>query len=181
MKCNHFLLRYSDFRDGALPSGAAQRCSEHLAGCPTCRRYDDVVSRGTDVLREGPSPGLSEDFRARLQHSLYALEEDRRRRRIPKGGTGASSFIAVAAVLAALVVTPLLRENRVFVDLPPIVVEAPSAPGEPSVFTTSNFERSTPEPLETPDLWTQSNALLYRYSSRYLRQREPGLVLTGLR
>jgi len=181
MKCRQFLLRYSDFRDGALSAGAAERCSAHLASCPTCRRYDAVVSRGTEVLRENPSAGPSEDFRARLQHSLYSLEEERRRRRIPRAGTGAVSFIAVAAVLTALVVTPLLRETEVFVDLPPIVVEAPKADGEPSVFATSNLDRAGPGPLEVQDLWTQSNALLYRYSSRYLRQREPSLVLTGLR
>jgi hypothetical protein len=91
------------------------------------------------------------------------------------------TLLATVAVVAAVMFTSLITEPDSAVDLPPLVVEAPTAP------IRSILERRVPLPVsmalpfEETDLWTRSNALLYRHSSLYQRHREPGLVLTGLR
>jgi hypothetical protein len=181
MTCSDFLLRYTDLRDGELSVDDARRFGEHLDVCTVCRRYDQVISRGTEVLRTVPTEGPKDDFRARLQHSIYALHEERRRRRVPRPGSGAMTLFATIAVVAAVMFTSLIPEPDSAVDLPPLVVEAPIAP------VRSILERRVPLPVsmalpfEETDLWTRSNALLYRHSSLYQRHREPGLVLTGLR
>lgn len=182
MTCSDFLLRYTDLRDGELSVEDARTFAEHLDSCPVCRRYDQVISRGTEVLRAVPTEGPKDDFRARLQHSIYALHEERRRRRVPRPGSGAMTLLATVALVAAVMFTSLITEPESAVDLPPLVVEAPTnAP------IRSILERRVPLPVsmalpfEERDLWTRSNALLYQHSSLYQRHREPGLVLTGLR
>ena len=200
MTCSDFLARYTDFRDGGLSLEAAGRCGDHLQSCPACRRYDEVVSRGTDLLRAMPGAEPPEDFQARLQHSIYSLHEERRRQRILRGGSGAMSVVAMTAIVATLVLVPVFWESDAVVELPPIVVAEPAAvvaePAATAVATPSDRMPSAvvSAPFEQVELWTQSNALLYQRSSLYLRYREPdlsyarpnlgygepGLVRTGL-
>ena len=78
-----------------------------------------------------PAEKPAEDFRARLQHSIYALGEERRRRRIPQGGSGTMPLVAMAAIVATVVLTPFLWEPEAVVDLPPIVVQGPVVRGVP--------------------------------------------------
>jgi len=175
MKCSDFLSGYTDLRDGELSVAEARPYDEHRSACPTCRRYDRVVSRGTDLLRAVPVEPRKEDFQARLEHSIYALHEEHRRRRMSRAGSGAMSLLATAAVVAAVMLASLIGKQDAAVDLPPLVVEGPSAPLQ-SLLVRSPY----PVSVEM-DLWNRSNALLYQHSSLYLRYREPGLVLTGLR
>ena len=127
MTCSDFLARYTDFRDGGLSLEAAGRCGDHLQSCPACRRYDEVVSRATDLLRAMPGAEPPEDFQARLQHSIYSLHEERRRQRILRGGSGAMSVVAMTAIVATLVLVPVFWESDAVVELPPIVVAEPAA------------------------------------------------------
>jgi len=115
LTCQDFLARYSEYVDGRLDPQAAGLLEDHMAGCASCARYDRVVRKGTDLLRSFPEVEPSWDFFPRLQHRIYNLEDELRGRH--RGGAGAAaSLAAVAAMIAALAWSPLLRyglERRV--------------------------------------------------------------------
>ncbi len=179
MKCSDFLSRFSDYYDGDPSLEDRDAFEEHLDSCASCRRYDEVVRRGVEFLKKLPSPDPRDDFQARLQHSIYRLDEERRRRRSPMGGSGTMAAVAVVAILLAVLWTPILLETEPVAELPRIVVEHPvnSAPASQA---TSRLESEPLSPFEDSNLWTQSNVLLYRNSQLFQRHREPGLVRTGL-
>jgi anti-sigma factor RsiW len=184
MECSEFLSGFSDFRDGLLSSDESNGFHTHLESCPSCRRYAQVLSTGVDLLRALPAAAPREDFRARLRHSIYSIEEERRRRRVPRGGVGMMSLVAMAAIVSVAVCTPFFWESNPSVELPAIVAQepAPAAPIAPvlprSVPAATNVVAL---PLADQQLWAESNALLYQHSSLYLRYKEPSLILTGLR
>ena len=90
------------------------------------------------------------------------------------------SLVAMAAIVATLVLTPVFWESEAVVDLPPIVVQRPAAQPAP-VIPVPSPPALVYLPFQGQDLWTRSNSLLYEYSSLYQRYREPNLVRTGLR
>lgn len=126
MKCSEFLDSYTDFRDGALGPGRAGTLRAHMAGCVPCRRYDRVVNRGVGLLRALPGTPPDPDFRARLRHSIYALEEERRRRRLLGSAMRAAPLLGALGVLGALLAALTLRDSVPVAELPPIVAERPS-------------------------------------------------------
>jgi predicted anti-sigma-YlaC factor YlaD len=187
MECSEFLSGFSDFRDGLLSSEASYGFESHLEACPSCRRYDEVLTAGVDTLRALPI-APRKDLHARLQHSIYNIEEERRRRRAPKGGVGMMSLVAMAAIVSAVVCTPFFWESDPSVELPAIVAQAPTpAPptrvsaSAPTAIPFPNAGSFVALPLPGQGLWTESNALLYQHSSLYLRHKEPSLILAGLR
>lgn len=148
MKCSEFLDRYTDFHDGALAPEESGAFHGHMTGCAACRRYDDVVTQGVELLRALPETGPGEDFRARLRHSIYTMQEERRRRLGSSART--MPLLGALALFGALFVALTLREEEPVVDLPPIVAEAPSpAAGEP-----------LPLPLSSPLLPAPDRAAL---------------------
>lgn len=185
MKCSEFLSRFSDFRDGLLSSEESKSFESHIEACPSCRRYDEVLETGVDLLRAHPiSP--RDDFRARLQHSIYSIEEERRRRRVPRGGVGMMSLVAMTAIVSVAVCTPFFWEADPSVELPAIVAQEPPPPPTPSFPVTLpavplDVGGLVALPLPEGPRWTESNALLYQHSSLYLRYKEPSLILAGLR
>ena len=187
MTCSDFLFCYTGFNDGDLSPEDSRRCADHLESCAACQRYNEVLIQGIDLFRTMPAEKPAEDFRARLQHSIYALGEERRRRRIPQGGSGTMPLVAMAAIVATVVLTPFLWEPEAVVDLPPIVVQGPVVRGVPvppdarPAAVDPGPAAVVAESFEELDLWTRSNALLYQHSSLYFRYREPSLVRTGLR
>jgi len=180
MTCSDFLFCYTGFKDGDLPPEDSRRCSDHLESCAECRRYNEVVIQGIDLFRTMPAEEPTEDFRARLQHSIYALGEERRRRGISQGSFGTMPLVAMAVIIATVILTPFFRGPEAVVDLPPIVVQGPGA-REIQVPPDVGRGAVVAAPFEELDLWTRSNALLYQHSSLYFRYREPSLVRTGLR
>ncbi len=124
MKCSEFLDRYTDFHDGALAPEESGAFCGHMTRCAACRRYDEVVTRGVELLRALPETGPGEDFRARLRHSIYTMQEERRRRLGSSART--MPLLGALAFFGALFVALTLREEEPVVDLPPIVAEAPS-------------------------------------------------------
>jgi anti-sigma factor RsiW len=67
--CRSFLERYSDLADGLLAPTEAAAMRRHMASCARCRRYDRVVRRGVQVLRQSaplPSPAFRERLHRRL-------------------------------------------------------------------------------------------------------------------
>lgn len=181
MTCTDFLARFSEFHDGDLSPEEQAAFDEHLATCTSCRRYRDVVARGAELLRSLPGPTPRDDLRQRLQHSIYHIEEERLRRRSGSSlaGTGAMTLVGAVAILAGILWTPVLFEDAPAVDLPPVVVNAPSAS------TVSGPEGANPsrgfEPASFLDanLWSQPSTLFFEYSPLQ-RQRDAGMVRTGL-
>lgn len=182
MTCSEFLARFSEFYDGDLSLESREAFEEHLAACRSCRRYLEVVERGVELLRSLPSPELREDFRPRLQHAIYHVDEERWRRRGPQtlSGTGAMTLVAAAAILAGILWTPVLFDDVPSVELPPVVAQPPERSSDPSV-TLSSPDRHRGERGSFLDsnLWSQPNALLFEYSPLQ-RGREGGMVRTGL-
>ncbi len=180
MTCSDFLETYTDFRDGTLPVAKAGRCMSHLQTCPACRRYDEVLSRGVELLKAMPPEEPSGDFRSRLQHSIYTLHEERRRRRVPRAGPGAMSLAAMFTIVTTVILTLVLWESEAVVDLPAIVAERPATRGL-TVIPAPIAPPVPTQPFQDLELWARSNTLLYEHSSLYHRHREPGLVRAGLR
>jgi len=185
MSCSDFLDRFSEFRDGEIPPGEAAEFREHLESCASCRRYGAVLDRGIELLRDGPSPELPSDFRDRLQYSIYGLEEERRRRRLTGGATKTMAIVATAAIVSAVIWTPLPDFGRddPSVELAPIVAQSPDLPEGPRIPSLTDARASSlvALPLAGQELWEESNELLYQHSPLYFRHREASLVRTGLR
>jgi anti-sigma factor RsiW len=62
MDCDTFLDGHSDFRDGLLTLPDRVAFEAHLRECDHCARYDRVVDRGVQVLRDRPELEVSDDF-----------------------------------------------------------------------------------------------------------------------
>lgn len=109
--CERFLAGYSAFRDDALPWEERVEMEVHLDECPSCARYDRVVSRGAQVLRELPELEVSDDFAARLQHRIYTEDLEAVRARNASRSATALATMGVAAAIAAAAWVPLVRQN----------------------------------------------------------------------
>jgi hypothetical protein len=182
MHCNEFLRRYSEYHDdeGELPD--RDRFDAHAASCPPCRRYRDVVARGTALLREVEGPEFRDDFRDRLQHRLYLSEFESRR---PAGthtlgnplylGLAAAAILAVGAgwgpMLDAVLPAPEAR-------LPSVTAAAPESARARAV--PNPGANRAPAALVQPDFWVQSHTLLYEHSSLYQRHRQGTLLRAGI-
>ncbi len=132
MTCQEFLARHSDFIDGELDAREYARVEAHRASCPKCARYDRVVRSGVRMLRGLPEVEPSSDFFPRLQHRIYNLDE---RLRSGHRGTsaGAVASLAVAASLALLAWSPLLRSGLEVRDVDAVEQAASASPGTPSI------------------------------------------------
>lgn len=127
MECKDFLDGYSAYRDGLLDETERDAFRAHADSCDSCARYDRVVRKGTDVLRDLPTVEPPSDFLARLQHRIYHIEDG-----IPLSSTfrgGSAAVVAVAAVgLLALAWLPFAAQAPVEVELPTVAVDAPERP-----------------------------------------------------
>jgi len=106
MNCH---ARYSDYLDGLLPAAEAERVGAHIAGCQGCRRYDNVVRRGTRLLTDQTEFLPDPDFLPSLKHRL-SFEDDRDR--LQPVTVGASAAVSVAAVIALAVWAPVALLSR---------------------------------------------------------------------
>lgn len=132
MDCDTFLEGHSDFRDGLLTLPDRVAFEAHLRECDHCARYDRVVARGVQVLRNQPQLEVSDDFMDRLQHRLYHVEDEMaaaRSRRSPVS-RGAVAALAAAASIAAVALVPRLTAPTVTM-LQPVAAVAP-VPASPA-------------------------------------------------
>ena len=130
MDCDTFLEGHSDFRDGLLTLPDRVAFEAHLRECDHCARYDRVVDKGVQVLRNQPQLEVSDDFMDRLQHRLYHVEDEMaaaRRRRSPVS-RGAVAALAVAASVAAVALLPRLYPGAAptVTMLQPVAAVAPA-------------------------------------------------------
>jgi hypothetical protein len=130
MDCDTFLDGHSDFRDGLLTLPDRVAFEAHLRECDHCARYDRVVDRGVQVLRDRPELEVSDDFMGRLQHRLYHVDDEMaaaRRRRGPVS-RGAVAALAAAASVAAVALLPRLYPGAAptVTMLQPVAAVAPA-------------------------------------------------------
>lgn len=106
MNCREFLTRHCDWVDGDLPSAEAASFGAHVKTCASCARYDRVVRRGTDLVREIlPRVEASADLEDRVRHRLFHVRDRERRR------------ASTAAVYAAAATVVMLGSGAAFLIL----------------------------------------------------------------
>jgi hypothetical protein len=106
LSCRDFLEGHTEYLDGALEDSTAQRFDAHVRDCKRCERYDHVLRRGLFVARNLPEVYPSEHFHERLQARLMQIDADGLQQPIV---AGPAALVMIAAVLAFIAITPLLR------------------------------------------------------------------------
>jgi len=116
MSCAEFIASHSEYVDGRLTPAMTARLGAHAAVCASCARYDRVVRRGGELVRDLPEVLPSDEFEARLQHRIFheqdatALGANR--------ASGAAVALAAAAAIALLAWSPLLMQGEVDAPAP---------------------------------------------------------------
>lgn len=183
MDCQEYLRQFSDHHDGLTDAELSKAMEEHRSTCVSCRRYAETLESGAGALRSLPTLEVPADFRARLDHRIFHIEDGPS---IAKEslGTGATtvSILAVAAVLAVAAWAPVVGSPVPMPELPPVVVQRPPPPtpspeaarpafsGSRSPFGTSEFREG---------IWGDPHQLLREYSSLSARRRSGAVVRTG--
>jgi len=180
MLCSEFLVLSSEFRDGEPGRPLEGELLAHLQACPGCRRYQVSLEKGVDLLRSFPTLNLAEDFKPRLSHRIYHLEDGAGISRDALGsGATTVSVLAVAVLLALAAWTPRSGVVPTSLDLPAVVVGVPPARSFTPSPRRSNFSRS-PSFFTSADFqdgpWGDTHQLLFEYSS--LSERRRALVLS---
>jgi hypothetical protein len=186
MTCSDFVAKLSEYLDGTAPEEDLREAETHLAGCPSCRRYREVVERGAELLRGLPEPEVPEDFHPRLQHRLYHVDAGSTLGGPVSSVTPGLTVVGVALVFAAVAWAPLLRAAAPEVDLPAIEVSRPpmalryrSTPAYP--FNAEQDRRVRPQSSIRPaDLWDDAPALFSEYSILSHRHRGSSMERAGL-
>jgi len=179
MTCSDFMEGFSDYHDEILSSLERGRFEEHLGACTSCRRYRDVVVRGTSILRGETPVGPGSEFRDRLRHSILTLEEERRRRRYTSAPTGFTAVAAVAVLVSFVAAGSWAFSSDPVVDLQPVVASPPPAPEVHPLFAEGPTVTTSTVRRVDASLWTDSHSLLVERSTLLDRQRGAGVFWTG--
>ncbi|HUH12043.1 MAG TPA: hypothetical protein VMK65_03000, partial [Longimicrobiales bacterium] len=124
LTCQEFRAGHVEHMDGLLRGERAERWAAHARTCLPCARYDRTVRRACALARAMPALSASDEFRPRLQHRLFHVQdEERLSRRGSRGHVGLS--VAVAGLMTALAWSPLLVEGPDPVELSPVQARAP--------------------------------------------------------
>ncbi len=183
MDCPDFLERFSEFMDGQAREDLVREMEDHEAVCPRCRRYARTLHEGRELLRSLPTLEVSPDFRARLDHRIFHIEDGAEIAR-ESLGSGATTFsiLTVASLLALAAWAPFIASDPTL-ELPAVVVARPSAPSftfvprkptfsrGPSVFSSTGFQEG---------IWGDAHSLLFEYSILSGRRRDPDPARTGV-
>lgn len=164
MDCPQILERFSDYYDRTGEDAFLAAVEAHLDGCEECRRYVEVVRRGSDLLNSFPRLEVSDDFEPRLRHRIYHIEDGDA---LSHGSAGSGTTTVTALIMAILVSaaawSPALRAGAPEVELSPIVVSRPEA--RPlGLRASQGLLLAAPSTAVPRQLWDGSHALLYRYS-----------------
>lgn len=81
MNCEEVYRDFSNYVDGNLSESRAQELAEHISQCVSCHTYHRLVTEGARAYRSLPEITLPDDFYGRLEHSIFELEEAKRRKR----------------------------------------------------------------------------------------------------
>ncbi|MEX1183545.1 MAG: zf-HC2 domain-containing protein [Gemmatimonadota bacterium] len=132
VQCGEFHARHAEYVDGMLTASAAARLASHADACAACARYDRIIRKGAELVRDMPAVVPSEDFEHRLQHRIFHMQDARMLS--PRPTAGAAAALGVAAFIALLAWSPVLfsgeiRPRTAVTDTPPgsDLARAPSA------------------------------------------------------
>jgi hypothetical protein len=175
MTCSEFVSRFSEYYDGTVAEEYIGEAHAHLAGCPSCRRYRHVVERGAQLLQVLDTPAVRDDFRPRLQHRLYHVDQEAALRRHTTSGATALAVAGISVLLTAVAWSPTMRPSSPVVELAPIVV---SRPPPRAVRPALSFpDRGVPRQFldRSAGLWDDAHTLLFEYSrlSQQYERRSP--------
>lgn len=126
MDCADFLENHSDFLDRRLEVYPLEAYRDHIAGCPSCARYDRVVQRGLRLVHEIEPTRPAPDFDSALQNRFYQLQGTLARQQAALSRVTAVALLSAAALVLATGL-PTLTARESDVDLPPVVVDEPPA------------------------------------------------------
>jgi anti-sigma factor RsiW len=99
------MASHSEYLDGNLSPVAAAQLSAHADVCADCARYDRIVRKGIDLVRDLPDVEPSSEFEMRLQHRIFHMEDAAA---LQPRATSAATALGVAAAIALLAWSPLL-------------------------------------------------------------------------
>lgn len=157
--CRKFLARYSQYRDGRLDTEDRSFSIGHMARCSSCRRYDRVIRRGVQVLREpvgaATAPSLS---MAEVRLQATAFERESLALGTAGSGVTLSAAVVVALLLAAVAWSPFFSGTTPEVQMPPVVAGAPSPTSAPAF---APLERLSPPEFGQPDLWDSVRSIFF--------------------
>jgi hypothetical protein len=181
MNCSEFIAHFSEYYDGGDDGQRNASMEAHLEACASCRRYHRVVSRGGQMLRALPKPPVPTDFRGRLQHRIYHIEDGVVLARPVSSGTTGVTTLAMAVLVSLAAWTPTVTDSAPMVEVAPIVVQTPFAPVPAFAFPGSSplLRPSTLLNAGSPPsghrLWANTHSLMYEYSplsEKYRRAAE---------
>ena len=150
LNCSRFLQGYSDHRDGLLDAREAARFRSHLEHCPSCARYDRIVSGGVKVLARQGGIEPSDDFALRLKYRLLEMERASERE---SSGSGITTTVAVTVALALAIAAwaPTLRRSAL-----------PTLPKAPVAYAPRNLQ-VVPPPFEVQPLLASRSLVAYHF------------------
>lgn len=169
MNCTEFLARFSDYRDGRMESEERARARAHLRECASCSRYRRVVEQGVELLCSREPIPVPDDFRPRLTHRLYHVDDDESLGfDRSSSGTSLAAALGMAVLLTAVAWSPVMRDAEPEVRLPAIVVSQPSRARptltvSPATFFGDRALRFRAAESRSP-LWSDHGSLLHEYS-----------------
>jgi anti-sigma factor RsiW len=183
MDCQEYLRQYSDYFDGLADAELSRAMEEHRSACGTCRRYAEILEAGAGALRDLPAIDLPSDFRARLDHRIFHIEDGPSIAR-ESMGTGATtvSILALAALLAVSAWAPVVGTPRPMAELPALIVVGPAQPALTEAPASTSFHRSRSLFTTTQfreGIWGDSHELFREYSSLSERRRAEPVVQVG--
>jgi len=184
MDCQEYLSRFSEYLDGRTEADVSSEIEEHRSQCERCSRYSHTLEAGRGILQALEPLEVPADFRPRLHHRIYHIEDGApiARHSLRSGATMVSVF-AMAVLVAVSAWAPVIRSPEASIELPAIVVAdpappsftpVPSTPTFPrnlSIFTTSEFQDG---------IWGNSHDLLREYSPILDRRRSQPHVRVGI-
>lgn len=135
--CDEFLARYSDYIDGLLSPVEAAQMSTHATVCRSCARYDRIVRKGLELVRDLPAAVPSEEFELRLQHRIFHMEDAHA---LQPRASGTATALGVAAAIALLAWSPLfVVPGEQEMAAAPALVENADGAGSVSLFSESGW------------------------------------------
>ena len=183
MDCKEYLARFSEFYDQRTDAAVSQEMEAHRAGCLGCGRYSETLESGTQILRALPPLEIAVDFRPRLDHRIYHLEDGASIAR-ESLGTGATSVsvLAIAILVALSAWSPVVTVTTAAPELPAVVVAEPPTPAFTLGSTTPTFSKSLSlfsDPEFQDAVWGSSHQVLFEYSPISDRRRNQAAMRLG--
>ena len=136
MVCQEFIDSYTEYVDGRLCGDDRTRLEKHLRDCDSCQRYERVLTRGLTLWRGLPVAATSPDFRPRLQHRLYHVDDAGKLSASQHLGKAALASVALVGLLAVAWM-PFAARTSFEVEVPAVAVQPPVtivAQRQPSLF-----------------------------------------------